>query len=258
MHLNIEGAQLHIVEPQGRGTEKDPALLLLHGAAGDASVWDEQVRYFAGRRLLFRLELPGHGQSGSSGEEHISAYAKWVRLAAGELFPSQPFVLVGHSMGGAVGLELATTPPVEMKGIVLIGTGAKLGVTRAIFQMLTENLEAFFQSTAEFAFSARAPQELRERFVRATRQCPPAVILKDFRACDRFDIRDRLGDIRLPTLIMTGKDDQLAPVRYAKYLHEKIIRSHLVLIPQAGHMVMAEQPALLNKALETFLDKGVV
>jgi pimeloyl-ACP methyl ester carboxylesterase len=257
MHLNIEGVLLHIAESQARGTEKDAALLLLHGAGEDASVWDEQARYFAGRRLLFRLELPGHGQSGSSGEEHISAYTRWVRLVAGELFPSQPFVLAGHSMGGAIGLELATRPPVGMKGLVLIATGAKLGVTRAIFQMLTENPEAFFQSVAEFAFSPQAPQALRERLVRATRQCPPEVLLKDFRACDRFDIRDRLGDIRLPTLIMAGKDDQLTPVRYAKYLHQKIAGSHLALIPQAGHMVMAEQPALFNKALERFLGNGV-
>jgi pimeloyl-ACP methyl ester carboxylesterase len=257
MHVNIEGTPVHIAEPYGLGTEKDPALLLIHGAGEDASVWDEQVRYFAGRRLLYRLELPGHGQSGSSGEDYISAYARWVRLATREAFTSQPFVFVGHSMGGAIGLELATRPPVEMKGIVLIATGAKLGVTRAIFQMLTEDPEAFFQSTAAFAFSPQAPQELRERFVRATRKCPPAVILKDFRACNRFDIRDRLGDIHLPTLIMTGKDDQLAPARYAKYLHEKIVGSHLVLIPQAGHMVMAEQPALLNEALERFLDNDV-
>lgn len=258
MDLAIESAQIHVLEPQNQGTEKDPALLLLHGAGGDASIWDEQARYFAGRRLLFRLELPGHGQSSLSGEENINAYARWVRLAAGELFPSQPFVLVGHSMGGAIVLELATKPPVEMKGIVLVGTGAKLGVSQAIFQMLTEDPEAFFQSMEVFAFSVTASQEVRKRLVNATRRCPPAIILKDFRACDRFDIRDRIGDIRLPTLIITGRDDQLAPVKYAKYLHENISDSHLVLIANAGHMVMAEQPALLNEALEKFLDGGTL
>jgi pimeloyl-ACP methyl ester carboxylesterase len=46
----------------------------------------------------------------------------------------------------------------------------------------------------------------------------------------------------------------MAPLRYAKYLHEKIVGSHLMLIPQAGHTLMAEQPALLNKALKAFLD----
>jgi pimeloyl-ACP methyl ester carboxylesterase len=49
----------------------------------------------------------------------------------------------------------------------------------------------------------------------------------------------------------------MAPLRYAKYLHEKIVGSHLVLIPQAAHTVMAEQPALLNKAVEMFLDESV-
>ena len=157
-------------------------------------------------------------------------------------------------MGGAIILELALKPPDGLKGIVVVGSGAKLAVTRAIFQMLSENPEAFFQSIDQFAFSSAAPQASRERFVRVTRQCPPSVIFNDFKACDHFDIRNRLPEIKLPTLVLCGEEDQLTPVKYSRYLHENIATSRLVLIPQAGHMVMAEQPDLFNRAVTSFLD----
>jgi pimeloyl-ACP methyl ester carboxylesterase len=95
---------------------------------------------------------------------------------------------------------------------------------------------------------------LRERFVRLTRQCAPPVIFNDFKACDHFDIRSRLPEIKLPTLVLCGEEDQLTPVKYSRYLHENMSTSRLVLIPHAGHMAMAEQPDKMNTALETFLN----
>jgi pimeloyl-ACP methyl ester carboxylesterase len=157
-------------------------------------------------------------------------------------------------MGGAVVLQLALDPPPGLSGLALVGTGAKLAVTRAIFQMLREDTEAFVQSIDRFAFSQATPPALRERFIRVTRQCPPSVTYNDFQACDHFDIRDRLSEVKLPTLVLCGDEDQLTPVKYSRYLHETITGSRLVLIPRAGHMVMIEQPELFNRALASFLD----
>ena len=80
------------------------------------------------------------------------------------------------------------------------------------------------------------------------------MILEDFKACNRFDIREKLKEIRRPTLILCGQEDRLTPVKYSTYLHENIPNSRLLLIPKAGHVVMAEQPEPLNRALEAFLD----
>jgi pimeloyl-ACP methyl ester carboxylesterase len=77
--------------------------------------------------------------------------------------------------------------------------------------------------------------------------------MKDLKACDRFDIRDRLKEILLPTLIVCGKEDLLTPLKYSEYLKENIADSRLKVISQAGHMVMAERPQLLNRALESFI-----
>lgn len=254
MILNVNGTELHVLEPSLKGTEKDASLLFIHGAGENGEIWERQAGFFEGRHSAFRLDLPGHGGSGPQGEDRIAAYAKWVRLSTEMLFANRPFVLVGHSMGGAIVQDLALAPPSGLKGIVLVGTGAKLAVTRAIFQMLSEDPEAFFHSIDQFAYSSASSMELRERFVRVTRQCPPLVIFNDFQACDHFDIRSRLPEIKLPTLVLCGEEDQLTPVKYSRYLHENIPGSLLVLIPRAGHMVMVEQPDLFNRALMSFVE----
>lgn len=254
MILTVNGKALHVLEPDTKGTEEDPSLLFIHGAGGNGEIWEDQVTFFRGKHRAYRLDLPGHGGSHPRGEERISSYAEWVRLGLKNLFTNRPFALVGHSMGGAVVLELALNPPEGLKGIVVAGSGAKLAVTRAIFKNLSENPEAFFENLDQFAFSPAAPKPLREHFIRVTRQCPPSVIFDDFQACDHFDIRNRLPEIKIPTLILCGEQDQLTPVKYSRYLHENITASRLVLIPHAGHLVMAEQPDLFNRAIAVFLD----
>lgn len=253
MRLSLNGRTLNVAEPPRTGSEKRPSLLFVHGAGCDVSVWQAQADFFAGRHPAYRLDLPGHGGSTPVGEECISSYATWVRLAAASLFATEPFVLVGHSMGGAVALELAAAPPEALAGVVLVGTGARLGVTRAIFQMLTQDPEAFFQSVGLFAFSPATRTGVRERVVRAVKRCPLPVILGDFKACDAFDMRGRLGAVRIPALILSGLDDQLTPAAYASYLRDAIFDSRLVMVPEAGHMVMAERPEAVNQAIAQFL-----
>jgi pimeloyl-ACP methyl ester carboxylesterase len=253
MILTVNGKALHVLEPDPEGTERDPSLLFIHGAGGNAETWKEQVAFFKGKHAAYCLDLPGHGGSDPPGEERILSYADWVRLVLEKLFTKRPFVLAGHSMGGAVVLELALNAPEGLRGIVVVGSGAKLAVTRAIFQMLSGNPEAFFDSIDQFAFSSAAPKTVREHFVHVTRQCRPFVVYNDFQACDHFDIRSRLPEIKIPTLVLCGEQDQLTPVKYSRYLHENIAASRLVLIPNAGHMVMAEQPDLFNRAIASFL-----
>jgi pimeloyl-ACP methyl ester carboxylesterase len=255
MHLLINGIDVQVVKSELDVPEEALSILFVHGAGENASVWDAQEDHLRSRYSVYRIELPGHGGSSGSGEEDIRAYARLVQMALEKLFQSKPHVLVGHSMGGAIILELATNPRGAMKGIVLVATGAKLGVAPLIFQMLEENPDAFFKSTEQIAFGTKTPQDVRERVIQAMRGCRPSVISKDFKACNRFDIRDRLGELHIPTLIISGEEDQLTPLKYSEYLREKIASSRLVIIPKAGHVVMAERPEAVNQALEKFLDE---
>jgi len=251
----MQSVKIRVVEPDVLGSEKEPSLLFVHGAGLNASIWDAQAEHFRGKHLAYRLELPGHGESGADGEEEISAYAASVRQVIEKLFPSGAYALIGHSMGGAIAMELATQPPGGMHSLMLVGTGAKLGVTPIVFQMLRENPKGFFETIDRVGFSPDTKRGIRDLVIGITRRCAPSVIFRDFRACDRFDIRERLKDILIPALIVCGEEDLLTPVKYSQYLHDMIPSSSLVLIPGAGHMVMAEQPSLLNQAIEGFLAK---
>ena len=255
MRLSFNGKIIQIVEPEKTGSEREPSLLFIHGAGCNASIWKTQADYFAGKYPAYLLDLPGHGGSSPEGEKRISSYSAWARLVASSLFPGKPFVLVGHSMGGAVVLEMAVDPPETLKGIVLVGTGAKLAVTRIIFQMIEENLEAFFETISQFAFSPSTPSGIRDRFIRTVRLCPPLVTFNDFKACDGFDIRDRLNRIHVPALILCGADDQLTPTKFSSHLQASIASSRLIIIPEAGHLVMTERPGAVNRAIEDFVSE---
>jgi pimeloyl-ACP methyl ester carboxylesterase len=76
-------------------------------------------------------------------------------------------------------------------------------------------------------------------------------------ACNKFDMMDRVADIVKPTLVLCGADDQMTPLRYAQFLASGIPDASLAVVPNAGHMVMLEQPRLVADYLLNFL-QGVL
>jgi len=79
------------------------------------------------------------------------------------------------------------------------------------------------------------------------------VLLSDLQACDRFDVMERLGEIDVPTLVVAGSTDRLAPVKYARHLSEYISDAQLAIVEGAGHMVILERPAKVADAIGEFL-----
>ena len=153
-------------------------------------------------------------------------------------------------MGGAIVQTLALTHPEVMKGIVLVGTGAKLKVFPMILEGIRNNFEETVRKIVPFTLSPKAPSELMERGINEMLQCHPEVLYGDFLACDRFDIMKEVERINLPTLILCGEDDQLTPVKYSQFLHSRIKGSKMEVLPDAGHMVMMEAPQLLMRRSE--------
>jgi pimeloyl-ACP methyl ester carboxylesterase len=252
VQLKVNETEARMVATAPVGTEKEPALLFVHGAGGGAFVWDAQEAHFRGRHRLYRLELPGHGGAPGEALDRIRDQTEVVRAglgAAGE----RAVLPVGHSMGGAVVLELAADPAPEVWGAVVVGSGARLRVTPTIFDMIGHRPDDFFKWMEQEGFCAETALEIRQRVMEGMRRSSPAVLLRDFQACDRFDMRGRLDRIRLPLLIVCGEEDRLTPLSYSEFLQEQIDGSRLVVIPRAGHMVMAERPQPFNAALERFI-----
>ena len=81
----------------------------------------------------------------------------------------------------------------------------------------------------------------------------PATFLADFRACSGFDLMSRLNAIRIPTLVVSGDDDRLTPLKYGEYLATNIPGAVLKIIHGAGHLAMLEKPTEVNAVISSFV-----
>jgi pimeloyl-ACP methyl ester carboxylesterase len=229
-------------------------LLFIHGAGGGQYTWSYQKGFFEKEFNPIVIELPGHGESGGEGEKEIGKYAEHVYRFLKALNLPKVF-LVGHSMGGAIVQTLALTHPDAIKGIVLVGTGAKLKVFPMILNGIMENFEETAEKINQFAFSPKAPPDLIEKGAAGMLLCRPEILHGDFLACDRFDIMKEVEKIDLPALILCGDEDQLTPVKYSQFLHGRIKGSKLEIIPDAGHMVMMESAPAFNEKIREFITR---
>ena len=225
----------------------DQRLVLIHGAGGTHKVWRYQTLAFPGS---VTLDLPGHPRG--VGYNTILEYAKFVTEAIKERGLAS-VVLVGHSMGGAITIEIALSHPRFLAGIVLVGSGARLRVASIIKDEVTRDYVHAAEVIAQWAYSPKSDAKLRKASVQELLEVPAEVTYGDFQACDRFDDMNEISRIDLPTLLVCGEDDALTPVKYSQYMKERIRGARIVVIPGAGHSVMLEKPEELNNALRSFL-----
>ena len=223
-------------------------LVFVHGAGGNSLSFYYQLRAFPGSDAV---DLPGHPQGTPA--TSIEGYTEWLRgYIAGKGF--RDVVLTGHSMGGAVAQTYALKYPEELRGLILMGTGARLRVHPDIFKMCEEAIKdpgPWLQQRA--AAYAKVAPEVREKLLERTQQVGPRVALNDYHCCDKFDIIGDVGQIRLPTLIIAGTQDELTPLMYHDYLESHITGSRKVVIDQATHAAHLEYPEQVNAAIEEFV-----
>ncbi len=229
-------------------------LVLVHGAGGTLMHWPGELRRLPGP-TVYALDLPGHGNSGGGGRASITEYADVVQDFA-EALHLPPFVLAGHSMGGAIALELALRRPECLAGLVLIGTGARLRVAPEILEGLLTDYRRTSDLLARWAYRDGVDQATLLEGARTLRRVPASVTYGDYAACNGFDRRPDVPRIGLPALIVCGLADRMTPPGFSQWLNEQLPGSQLVLVPEAGHMVMLEaqsKPCVVD-AVRQFLE----
>ncbi len=228
-----------------------PNLVFVHGAGGSHQIWLHQVDAL-GQVNVYALDLPGHGRSGSEGRKTIGEYGDLV-VAFLDALEIETAVIGGHSMGGAIALDLALRYPARVAGLVLVCTGARLRVTPLILDGIREDFQGTVSLIGQFAYGPNAPPEAVRLGQEQMAHTPPDVLYHDFAACDAFDVRDRLAEIRCPTLVISATADRLTPLKYGVYLQEHIAGARLAVIEDAGHTVMLERPRQVTQAIQSFL-----
>ncbi|MDW7673026.1 MAG: alpha/beta hydrolase [Bacillota bacterium] len=233
-----------------QGPKEGPTLLFIHGAGGTKKNWHYQWLEFKGKYSIIAVDLPGHGESSAASANKISDYSQAIAQLLKGLSLDR-VILVGHSMGGAIAMNTFLDEAVYIAGLILVCTGAKLGVRAAILEQLAQDL--YTREMIEFAYSPKASQKLIENGYKEQQKIPCSVTFGDFQACNSFDIRSQLANIFCPTLIMCGDEDQVTPLKFSLFLHEHIPNSSLAIIPLAGHMLMIEQPQSTNAVIYQFI-----
>jgi pimeloyl-ACP methyl ester carboxylesterase len=197
-------------------------------------------------------DLPGHGRSDPPGRDSIAGYAESALALIAALGLGRT-VLVGHSMGAAAALLAALGWPDLISGLVLVGASARLRVAPALIDGLASDPSAATSMLAHMLYAAEAPAELRAAAEADFHSCDPQVLRDDFRACDGFDIRPRLAELRAPALVVCGAEDRMTPTKLAAELQAGIAGAQLVSIAGAGHMPMVERPGEVVAAIRGWL-----
>jgi pimeloyl-ACP methyl ester carboxylesterase len=264
MELSI-GGRSAFVATGGRpfDTEK-PALVMVHGAGMDHTVWSMQARYFAHHGFsVMNLDLPGHGRSEGPAPSTIADYTDWLADAL-QSSGARDVHLIGHSMGSLIAMSLAAREDSGVRKLALLGTLPHIQVADGLLSAARNNDHSAYESIVGWGVGRRAQMGghrapgswIAGTSLRLLEAGQPGVLANDLAACHQWtDGADTAARITCPTLLLLGADDRMTPARGAKPLAEAISDSRTIVLSGAGHMMMAEQPDETLDALSKFFEE---
>ncbi|MBV8637433.1 MAG: alpha/beta hydrolase [Candidatus Eremiobacteraeota bacterium] len=221
-------------------------LVFIHGAGCTPSVFAQQLAAFPGSTAPL---LPGHGTPGEPAT--IAEFADAVALTL-ERNDLHDVVLAGSSMGGAIALELALRREPRVRAVVLLGSSGKLRVAPAIFDAIDRDFPGAARMLAGY-FYAQPTEELLERSVAEMLAVGQAQTRRDFEACNTFDVLDRLGEIDVPLLVLSGEKDAMVSPKFSLAVADRVSGAQARIVEGTGHLLFIERPDDTNDALRTFV-----
>jgi pimeloyl-ACP methyl ester carboxylesterase len=276
--VEVDGRWANVIE-LGGGDPDRPPVVFVHGLSGSWQNWLENLPHFAaaGHRVV-AFDLPGFGQSQMpTSKISIPGYGRFVDALLDRLGVSAA-VVVGNSMGGFIGAELAIQFPARVERLVLVSAAGLtveyqrnekvLGALRFAENALTAWAGWVGSRSEALARRPRTRRLLMGFVVHRPDKLPAALIAEQVRGSGKpgfvdaldaltdYPIRDRLGHIGCPTLIVWGEEDHLIPVRDATEFAGLIPGARKVVWPETGHMAMLERPAAFNALVDAFVAEG--
>lgn len=264
MKLTVSGKSVYCYTGGRAHQPGRPTLVLIHGAGHDHSVWTLQSRYFAthGWNVLVP-DLPGHGQSEGPQQESIGELADWV-AALLEAAGTDPTLLAGHSMGSLIALETAARFPDKVSLLALIGSVAPMPVAPPLLEATLANRDKAHTMINQWSYAPRSQlgsssipgMNLTAMNERLMQRQGHGVLHRDMSACNAYAGGfDAAARVRCPTLLLSAAQDRMTPPKAIAPLAGAFSQDTPVrklVIPDAGHAMMAEAPAAVLEGLWNF------
>jgi len=237
-----------------------PAIVFIHGAQHDHSVWAPQTSRFIERgwRVL-APDLPGHGRTPGPALAGVEAMADWV-LALLDAAGVASVLLVGHSMGSLVALEAAARAgirtSVRIRALALLATAWPMTVSDALLACARADEARAIDMVNIWSHASlldsSAPAENRRLMQRMAARNPNQLLYTDFSACQAYaGGLEAAACIACPVLFILGRRDAMTPPRAAQALVKALPQAQVVQL-DGGHALMAERPGAVYDALAAF------
>lgn len=239
-----------------------PAVVFLHGAGMDHTIWVMPARYFARRGFdVLAPDLPGHGLSGGPPLESVDAMAAWLETLL-EALGVPKAAVVGHSMGSLVACAFAERCPQSVTSLVLLGTSLPMPVTDALLAAAADDDHAAFEMANAWSHSARGSlggnpvpgMYVLEGGLRLMERCHPGVFHADLAACNAYR-PSAMDSLEAPVTVVVGSADRMTPEKAGRAAAAALgPRAVVRTLPGSGHSMLSEAPNgvldILIEALE--------
>jgi len=232
------------------------AVVLIHGAAMDGSVWKYQADALARAGFSpITVDLPGHGESEGEPSATIKGYAGWLLAYLSVL--DESVHLVGHSMGALVALETAAARPDLVKSVALLGVADRMPVNTDLLRGVETGDPTMLVTMCSW-MHARQPAGVSEWTLDDTaavlQHSRPGIAFADLTACNDYPgAAGTAATVPVPMMLILGDQDLMTKPSAAEPIAVAGPDVATLIVEGAGHMLMVERPEVVNEALVGFL-----
>ncbi|GAA1698600.1 hypothetical protein GCM10009792_18320 [Microcella alkalica] len=241
------------------GPDGAPLLVLGPSLGTSTILWETALPLLAERYRVCAWDLPGHGAGHATTEPFTVGELADGLAGALRDRGEQRILYAGVSLGGATGLELALRHPDLVAAAAIVASGAQLGTPEAWHEraatVRAQSTSAVIIPSAQRWFAPgsmeRAP-DLSGRLLHVLQDADDESYARCCEALAAYDVRGRLGEIRMPVLALWGEHDAVAPEAKADEIARGVAGGRAVMVPGAAHLPPAEDAAATAAALLDF------
>ena len=234
--------------------DQGECVVFVHGGGGNGRLWARQLAQLSEKHSPLAFDLPAHGRSGGLDAAGSVRAAAEILADALTALNAPPAVLVGHGLGGQIGLQLALDHRARVKALVTLATSAGPAAGGEEKDILRDVVRGRRPQSFDTPWFSSEPDMgiIREVWGEIVKT-DPRVRLQDLEMYESSDLRPRLSELEVPTLVLHGAEDRYCLPKHAEEMAAQIQNARVEMIDKAGHFPQLEQADRVHELVGEFL-----